>query len=1242
MDRSPREKWRPVRRVITAGWFPLLAVFLFSQTALLGPLLWSSGLPKGSDMGASLVAGYAARDDSWHQIWNDAHFPGTTKHVSRFTITELALTWLVEVTGDPALSMRLLVWSLDVLALVTMYLLAWRVTGSRVAGALAAIVYVFNRAALLRTGVPLAAGFALVPLLFLALDNLLGRPSLGRALAFGVVAALFVTSTIPGFTYIVAIALLVYSLAFFVARAFARGERLSLASEAARGGFLLLAVLIAVPLSGYYLAGLLLSTLPLVEETGGYDVEFISRNLLSYREAVALASRWLEVSTPGAEVAALALAGVAVAASLLRFHYRVAALLVIAAISIVFATNVTSPAYTFLVDHLPYFSLVRGPARWTGLALMAYSLLLAIGLAAAIQRLREGRRYWQARARALLRVGAPLTVAALVVVVAALNVGMQLPALRMWTTPYKVSADEMAPFERIAGGSPGMVFATTPFLMERIYGPPHLIAIDLGRTLGPAVSGHTAFGGFRAGGIEIRNNVWDLVKDMEVPAPLSLSRVPLGTQATPLGGPVTNFWLMARAAVQGSPGEDAVFQLRFHESENDPYYAFTMHLDSGRVELARWTNPPTVLASAFVRPATEYEIRVSLLGTEIEVWLNGEPVLKTSHAVLGSGRISALATGASVVLSQVELVPVRPTIRFVDSTFAKVMGLFNVQYFVTQPYTSQVERQRLEGLPGLLQVETWEQSALYENRYYQSGRVFYTPTYGIYLGDPEVVVPGVYHLDAVALGKVGLVGDADLPPDIRGQFLRGAAFVALDASVVHDLTAVMGGEGAVSERPPLLYLSDLSASGFRALARPYALPHSLVALEPVQLLPRVRNFVLEALLSAPEGSGHLPNTSLRFRVQNSANYYELGIDGATGRVSLSRQQGASRTTLGEAQVPELGPDARLRLVASDDLFQVYVDGSKVLEAQHRGISEAGPVVASAQEPGVLVSQVGVAADREPPQLRALLAQTGFHLPEVASRLPALGRDEFGLFPDTQGYSTRMRGLVPGTYRLLVGASGVDAPFAMASVHDGNSRLYPKFERLPEGVPLGAGRSGSVWFVSQPLELNGSTVDVFAGVHGPEAEVRAVVLVEVTGTPRDAALMDILLGQPGVPSAVAARQSATSYRGEVAPGGGGLLVFQEAFDEGWEARLDGQPLAHVPVFGALNGFWVPSRAGGAAVAELRVIYTPQRAYQWGLVASGLALAGVLGVLAWPRRHGVLLWLSQRRILRRLPGNVPPGG
>ena len=1185
-------------------------------------MLWGSGLPKGIDLNASLTTGYEAQDGAWHQLWDDSQFPGTPKNVSRFTSSELMMTWLVEITGHPFASARIMVWSLSVVSLVAMYALVFAITRSRLAAVVAAIVYVFSRGSLMQTGIPLAAGFALTPLVFPAVDRVLVEPSMRRALLLALVLALFATATIPGFTYIIAIAVLVYALSFFIGRAIGFGSKLEQFKSLGRpAGFLIVGLIVALPLAAYYVAGVLLSTIPLVRETGGYDLSDLSRNLPSLSEAVTLSRVGFRFGTPVMDATGWALAAVAVAASLLRIHFRVIALIVIATGAIFLASNVTSPAYTFLLDTLPYFSSVRGASRWLAFALFAYSVLIAIGIDAGLALIRKRVHIESAFWRGPLGYAVAWLAVIGAIGVVVVNSGVQLSGLRQWNAPYTLPEGEIPPFERIADSEPGTVFATTPFLLGRIFGPPHLSAIDFGRTVGPAISGRTAFGGFRVGGFDVEDEVIAFVQDLQTATAQRIESGELSGEPVELAGTLTDFQLLTHVSVSDGLADDEFFQVRFHELPNGSYYAFTMNPGTGRVELAQFGSTPEVLVSSQVEVdgARQYDLRIAMVGSQIQVFLDGRTILKTSDAILGSGRISALASNENVMLSDVEVVPMRRSAKQPDATLTRVMSLFNVRYFVIQPHTDKVERLRIAALPGLRLVEEWEGSALYENLDYNPAKSFFASMFGLYLGNAETVIPALYQMDSLASTKVGLLAADDIPSGLQEEIQGEAWFTALDASGPRNLQAIIN-LSRTDDVPPLIYTSNLSPDRTTALARPYPIPTSLLVVEPFQLLSKARNFVPEMSVNSLD-SNSLPQVKFDFRVRSTIEHYSLEIDENLGRIAMLRQTRNGPITLKTATLPEVNGEATLRLVVLDDRFQVYVDNSLALDVQDDDYSEFGPVVISSEGQGILLRNIGAATDRDAQGLRSTLGKRGFDILDISESFPNIGRDHFGLFPNTSGSNVRMRGVREGSYRLLVGTVNAEDGFIASEVDSGTSKVRPTFSRIHREKSALDGQPDQVWFVSDPFEMNEGTSDVFVALSGSDAKARSIMLVEVAATPDGRELVDAILMPPEPVLPRFSRDSATNYSGDLTPPSAGLLVLQESFNTGWDAVLDGEELEQVTAFGTLNGFWVGSRQAEKG-GRFEIAFAPQNAYRLSMALSSLSFLVVLGALFWTRGRRLL--------------------
>lgn len=1185
---------------------PVFILLLFLHLALIGPLLWGSGLPKGMDMNASLLAGYEAENGSWHQLWDDSRFPGMTRHVSRSTVTELVLTWLVEITNDLFLSMRLLVWGLNVVAALGMYVLVAHITRSRAAGVLAAVAFVVSRGAPLRIGLPLAAGYALLPWLFLAVDRTLHEPGLRRVLLLGLCAALLVTATVPGFTYIAALAVIVYALAFLVGRLTHHG----LGQEGAivlgkRILSLVAGVAIALPLAWYYIQGLTLSTLPTVEETGGYDLLTVATNLPTLSEAFALSLPGFQLGTGAMDIAGWALVAVAVVGASWWADFRVPALVFIGLVSTYFAAEVDSYGYRLLSDYLPYFSLVRGASRWLGIALLAYSVLLGLGLAGAMKRAGQLAQSRMAGSRFLMAVTVTMGLCIVGVVIG--NIWVQLPALRQWTTPYRLGESNTAPFQQVAGASSETAFATAPLLAERISGEPFLTAIDFGRTLGPGISGHTALGGFRAGGLKTGGEVLGLVQHLRTSLVGQMDRSVLSARPVQVGGPVRDFRVAATVELVGVDAPDGYLALRFRQQNSNVTYAVALYPAIGRIAALQGegTRTRTVLASSYIRPASfrDYALEIELAAGELRVWLDDQLVLTVNDVEFGTGSVEAFSSNVDAVISDVEVAAVTRGPAYPDVQMAKLLGLFNVGSVVVQPHTTQIERRRIAAMPGLREARAWGDARLYDNLYHAPGKAFLTPTYGLFVGQPEEAVLPLYHMDGVAQGKIGLVGNSDIPEEAREQVVTGAAFLVVPARQAEGLV-----RAGLPRTPPLVYLWDLGAPSGVVLPQPYQTPPRLYVTELVNVMSRARNFVLETVMEPVPGADGLPSTTFRFRGIGESSYYSVAIAPASGQMFLSRHAGANATVLAQAEFQATRSALKLRIAAEGESFVVYVDDVQVLTASDDRYGDAGPIQASADAPGVVLKDIGVAADRDPQALRQVLGAQGFDVRRAVGQFPSLGRDHFNLFPNVQSVSAPLNPVLPGQYRLAVGVAPGEDAFLLSTVYDGADRVKPVFERLVHQPSPTPQHHGITWYISGPLDLKGGRSEVFVGVHGEGSRIVAMALVQ-TAMVEGRELVDLLLAGQTPTRIGLARQSPTSYQGTIPAGVGGLLLFQESFHDGWEARAGGDMLGHVRTFGTLNGFWMQA---SDAPRQLRLRFTPQGAYQRGLVISGVSFLLVLGV------------------------------
>ena len=91
---------------------------------------------------------------------------------------------------------------------------------------------------------------------------------------------------------------------------------------------------------------------------------------------------------------------------------------------------------------------------------------------------------------------------------------------------------------------------------------------------------------------------------------------------------------------------------------------------------------------------------------------------------------------------------------------------------------------------------------------------------------------------------------------------------------------------------------------------------------------------------------------------------------------------------------------------------------------------------------------------------------------------------------------------------------------------------------------------------------------------------------------------------------------TRYQVAVEASGPFLLAFSEAYDPGWVAVVDGERYESVPLYSAINGFYID----GDGPLSITVEYVPQRRYHIGLATSMafVAIAAAYLLYGWVRQ------------------------
>ncbi|SCL21461.1 arabinofuranan 3-O-arabinosyltransferase [Micromonospora nigra] len=143
-------------------------------------------------------------------------------------------------------------------------------------------------------------------------------------------------------------------------------------------------------------------------------------------------------------------------------------------------------------------------------------------------------------------------------------------------------------------------------------------------------------------------------------------------------------------------------------------------------------------------------------------------------------------------------------------------------------------------------------------------------------------------------------------------------------------------------------------------------------------------------------------------------------------------------------------------------------------------------------------------------------------------------------------------------------------------------------------------------------VTGAEVDLQAGGQRLATMPSAGFLVQ------DAALRPDRAGTPPRQREVSVLDwDPTDRRVRIGAGGEALLVVPENANAGWTATLDGRSLVPTRVDGWQQAWVVPAGAAG----EVRLVFTPDRAYRGGLAVGALAALAVLVLAALPVRRRV---------------------
>jgi hypothetical protein len=1044
----------------------------------------------------------------------------------------------------------------------------------------------------------------------LALDRSLLKPTPRSALLFGIISAAIATAALPPFTYLVVMAGAVYVTSYVLTRlATTSNMRETLRDLSRSGASLAGGAVIALALSAYLLFGLWQSTLPLVDETGGYELDDVAARLPPFSDAAALqplaytqGPLWLDGITNALVVFVCLTAAIAL-------NFRVGAFLFLYMASVLFASNVETPAYQFLFDNVPYFSLVRGSGRWIALATFSIAFaagtagwLAVTGRAASATIIRE--RHWP-----LLMPGAMvLGIGSLGMV--AIFVATHLPSAREWHSPYSVEPELSDALRVLNALDSPSAFATSPFLATRLTGDPYISAIDFGKTLGPGISGMTAFGGLRAGGLTVNDTAREITDSLR-------TEVTSAGDFMILQGPPTELFVVTSdfevtATLKAATAAAAPFELQFFDRARNTQVTLRISPADGTAQLLTGVDVRAPVGT-FPVGATDGDLVVNVRKVGSRLTASVTPGGEVEAVVIGVGAASVLGFSESGAreLARAEAVRVRADQRTPDEAIIRLLDLMRVERFLVQPHASQIEAARISGLDDLALVEEWPSAAIYEIAGYHPERAYVTDSYGLFLNQPGRMVPGLYQLTPLADSLTPLIAVEDIPASGFSEVVGEARFLGVSTPVRDpDIAARLAEALDLGARPPLIIIPESSSDLSEQLGSPYGLPSSEYVLGPIEIWSTSRDYVFEAV-AAGTGGGALNSP---VTILNSALVGNTGavvrLDPVAGAVTVSELRSGIERVIASGVFTPSAHALPFRVALIGQELTVIVDETVALRATVASELSGGPLSARAEGEPYLLLDPALSTGREGAEFLERALSNGFSIARMSESGGQPRRDLLNLFPRLSGVSSILRGLPDAEYRALVRVENMEGELVTASVAGARETQELTLEPLPD-----IAGTGETWMLSGPFRPEpGVNSNMLIATQGAGAKVVSALLIEEMDEGAGEALAaSLLTPQMNIPARLD-RHSATSYSGPVDLSGGRLLVFRDAYNKGWEMKAGGQELEQVRLFGTLAGFWAPEDTGQGPV-EIDLRFTPQRVFLFGKLISLLAALCVAGAALW---------------------------
>jgi hypothetical protein len=457
----PDLRRRPARgHLLGLGVIALLALWLTRR------FMFSSAFPAGTDM-----LGFVSRaqdNASWDQIfslWSPSSFGAPRQ----FTLDNV-LGFLTLLTGDPLLTVKLLVLGTLFGSGGFAYLLAWRWYGDRQIALLAGVLYMTSQASISRWAsgqLNIEIVIAAAPLLVYLWVECMERFTIRRALVFSLAATGVMLVRLDMILYFLPfLALFVVVRAAVTPTPADRWRNLAASLRVIAPAMIVLNLYQLIPL----LAGVRASWLSsahlfdlsnLVDRSlGAYD------SLLGFGREIGYLGftgqqTWFShpwVSLPVYFVAASITVGLAYSAVWRRTDARTLFLVATALLATFLAKGVRDPLggpYLWAFDHVPGFGNLRGPNRWLILQALAYSTLAAVGAAYLLQKLATRRQLPAERRRTIIATAVAGALACLVLPVA--------PTLLSGFRTWHPDSGQVALLERVARDRDRFRVATVPY-----------------------------------------------------------------------------------------------------------------------------------------------------------------------------------------------------------------------------------------------------------------------------------------------------------------------------------------------------------------------------------------------------------------------------------------------------------------------------------------------------------------------------------------------------------------------------------------------------------------------------------------------------------------------------------------------------------------------------------------------------------------------------------------------------------